>query len=53
MKAKWAIHFRDQIEDEIAAGRLKPDAWLNEMLAAKRFSASRMPIREALQQSVR
>jgi DNA-binding GntR family transcriptional regulator len=50
MKVKQATHFRDQIEDEIATGQLKPGERLDEMSLAERFGVSRTPIREALQQ---
>ena len=50
MQKDTLSNFRDQIEDEIATGQLKPGERLDEMSLAERFGVSRTPIREALQQ---
>ena len=41
---------RDELEDDIANGRLHPGERLDEASLAERFEVSRTPIREALQQ---
>jgi DNA-binding GntR family transcriptional regulator len=45
-----SAEIRDQIEDEIIAGDLKPGEHLDESSLAKRFGVSRTPVREALLQ---
>src|SRR4029453_2541526 len=41
---------RDEIEQDIVTGRLKPGERLDEQSLAARFAVSRTPIREALMQ---
>lgn len=43
-----AAQLRDEIEDEIACGRMLPGERLDELALATRFNVSRTPIREAL-----
>ena len=43
-----AAQLRDEIEDEIACGRMLPGERLDELALAARFNVSRTPIREAL-----
>jgi DNA-binding GntR family transcriptional regulator len=45
-----SAQIRDQIEDEIIAGTLRPGEHLDEASLAKRFEVSRTPVREALLQ---
>ncbi|HCH32453.1 MAG TPA: GntR family transcriptional regulator [Oceanospirillaceae bacterium] len=44
-----ADQLREQLEQEIVSGRLKPGDRLNEEALAERFLVSRTPVREALQ----
>lgn len=48
MTAKAATLLRDELEQEIVEGRLRPGERLDEMTLAGRFDVSRTPIREAL-----
>lgn len=45
-----AKSFKAVLEDDIATGRIKPGARLDEVSLAERFGVSRTPVREALQQ---
>ena len=48
MAAKAATALRDELEQEIVEGRIRPGERLDEMTLAGRFEVSRTPIREAL-----
>lgn len=48
MNEKHATRLRDEIEDDIATGRIRPGERLDEVSLAARFGVSRTPIREAL-----
>jgi DNA-binding GntR family transcriptional regulator len=48
MGANATERLRDEIENEIAAGRLQPGMRLDEVSLAARYGVSRTPIREAL-----
>lgn len=50
MNESRATRLRDEIEDQIATGELRPGDRLDEVSLAQRFGVSRTPIREALQQ---
>lgn len=50
MNESRATRLRDEIEEDIATGRLKPGERLDEVGLAQKFGVSRTPIREALQQ---
>ena len=50
MNESRASRLREEIEDQIATGELRPGARLDEVSLAQRFGVSRTPIREALQQ---
>ena len=43
------VRLREQLEQEIVAGKLRPGEKLDEALLAERFAVSRTPVREALQ----
>lgn len=45
-----AVGFKEQLEDDIATGRLTPGARLDEASLAARFGVSRTPVREMLRQ---
>ena len=47
---KGAVGFKEQLEDDIATGRLSPGARLDEASLAARFGVSRTPVREVLRQ---
>lgn len=47
---KGAAGFKEQLEDDIATGRLAPGARLDEASLATRFGVSRTPVREVLRQ---
>lgn len=47
---KGAASFREQLEDDVATGRLAPGARLDEASLAARFGVSRTPVREMLRQ---
>lgn len=47
---KGALGMKEQLEDDIAVGRLSPGARLDEASLAARFGVSRTPIREMLRQ---
>ncbi|MCB1527543.1 MAG: GntR family transcriptional regulator [Hyphomicrobiaceae bacterium] len=47
---KKGIAFQDQLEDDIATGRLTPGSRLDEVSLAERFGVSRTPVRETLRQ---
>lgn len=47
---KGATGFKEQLEDDLATGRLPPGARLDEASLAARFGVSRTPVREMLQQ---
>lgn len=48
--SKGGNGFRSILEDDIATGRLRPGARLDEVSLAERFGVSRTPVREVLQQ---
>lgn len=48
MRGEAAIRLREALENDIAAGRIKPGERLDETDLAERFGVSRTPIREAL-----
>src|SRR6476661_6744984 len=48
MAANATERLKDEIENEIAAGRLLPGMRLDEVSLAARYGVSRTPIREAL-----
>lgn len=50
MNESRATRLRDEIEDQIATGELRPGERLDEVSLAQRFGVSRTPIREALRQ---
>lgn len=50
MNESRATRLRDEIEEDIATGRLKPGERLDEISLAHKYGVSRTPIREALQQ---
>jgi DNA-binding GntR family transcriptional regulator len=50
MNESRASRLRDEIEEDIATGRLRPGERLDEVSLAQKFGVSRTPIREALQQ---
>jgi len=50
MKVGAGSRLRDQIENEILIGSLRPGSRLDELSLAKRFGVSRTPVREALMQ---
>ncbi|MGD9670341.1 MAG: GntR family transcriptional regulator [Hyphomicrobiaceae bacterium] len=47
---KGAAGFKEQLEDDLATGRLAPGARLDEASLAARFGVSRTPVREMLRQ---
>lgn len=47
---KKGIAFQDQLEDDIATGKLAPGSRLEEISLATRFGISRTPVREMLRQ---
>ncbi|MCB1514558.1 MAG: GntR family transcriptional regulator [Hyphomicrobiaceae bacterium] len=47
---KGSSGFKEQLEDDIATGRLMPGARLDEASLATRFGVSRTPVREVLRQ---
>lgn len=47
---KSAAGFKEQLEDDLATGRLAPGARLDEASLAARFGVSRTPVREMLRQ---
>jgi DNA-binding GntR family transcriptional regulator len=49
-KSLLSEQIREALADDIATGRLKPGAALDEQQIADRFGASRTPVREALRQ---
>lgn len=50
MKKRGATGYKEQLEDDVATGRLAPGARLDEASLAARFGVSRTPIREMLLQ---
>ncbi len=48
MRHQGATSLKDEIENEIVAGRFQPGERLDEVSLAQRFNVSRTPIREAL-----
>ena len=48
MSVKMSERLREQIEEQIATGRLAPGSALDELALAAQYGVSRTPVREAL-----